>query len=148
MASYLVDSSVLLDVFSNDPTWLEWSLDRLDRAYAEGTVFLNPVIYSEVSIRFSRIEEFEAALREGGCVWSEIPREALFLREGLPGIQKSRRPKDESSPGFFHRRPCGGVGSGLIDPRSRKGTQALPEAAYGMPELTFARTSPSPSITA
>ncbi len=79
MASYLVDSSVLLDVFSNDPVWLEWSLDQLDKAYAEGTVFLDPVVYSEISIRFSRIEELEAALKEGGFVWSEIPREALFL---------------------------------------------------------------------
>jgi len=79
MASYLVDSSVLLDIFSNDPAWMEWSLDQLDKAYAEGTVFLNPVVYSEISIRFSRIEELEAALKEGGFVWSEIPREALFL---------------------------------------------------------------------
>lgn len=79
MASYLVDSSVLLDIFSNDPVWVEWSLDQLERAYAKGTVFLNPVVYSEVSIRFSRIEELEEALKECGLVWSEIPREALFL---------------------------------------------------------------------
>jgi len=79
MASYLVDSSVLLDIFSNDPAWVEWSLDSLERAYADGTVFLNPVVYSEVSIRFSRIEELESALNECGLVWSEIPREALFL---------------------------------------------------------------------
>jgi predicted nucleic acid-binding protein len=79
VASYLVDSSVLLDIFSNDPVWVEWSLDQLERAYAKGTVFLNPVVYSEVSIRFSRIEELEEALKECGLVWSEIPREALFL---------------------------------------------------------------------
>jgi predicted nucleic acid-binding protein len=79
MASYLVDSSVLLDIFSNDPAWVEWSLDSLETAYAEGTVFLNPIVYSEVSIRFSRIEELESALKECGLVWSEIPREALFL---------------------------------------------------------------------
>jgi len=30
-------------------------------------------------IRFSRIEELESALKECGLVWSEIPREALFL---------------------------------------------------------------------
>jgi predicted nucleic acid-binding protein len=79
VASYLVDSSVLLDIFSNDPAWVEWSLDQLERAYAKGTIFLNPVVYSEVSIRFSRIEELEEALKECGLVWSEIPREALFL---------------------------------------------------------------------
>jgi len=40
---------------------------------------LNPVVYSKGSIRFSRIEELEAVPKEGGFVWSEIPREALFL---------------------------------------------------------------------
>jgi predicted nucleic acid-binding protein len=79
MASYLVDSSVLLDIFTANPAWVEWSVDRLERAWAEGTVFLDPAVYSEISIRFSRIEELEAALDESGLVWSEIPRAALFL---------------------------------------------------------------------
>lgn len=79
MAEYLVDSSVLLDVFTNDVRWMQWSLDTLERAAADGTVFLDPIVYSEVSIRFSRIEELESALRGSGLAWSDMPREALFL---------------------------------------------------------------------
>jgi hypothetical protein len=60
---------------------MAWSIERLDRAYAEGTVLINPVVYSDVSIRFSHIEELDAALKESGLVWSEIPREPLFLAE-------------------------------------------------------------------
>jgi predicted nucleic acid-binding protein len=79
MAAYLADSSVLLDVFTADRAWAEWSVDRLERASADGAVFVDPVVYSEISIRFSRIEDLEATIRESGLVWSEIPREALFL---------------------------------------------------------------------
>lgn len=79
MPSSLVDSSVLLDIFTADPAWGEWSTDRVERAFRAGVVFISPVIYAEVSIRFSRIEDLEEAIRESGLTWSEVPREALFL---------------------------------------------------------------------
>ncbi|MGO9308770.1 MAG: type II toxin-antitoxin system VapC family toxin [Spirochaetia bacterium] len=79
MPAYLVDSSVLLDIFTADPAWGEWSTGRLEEACSRGTVFISPVIYSEISIRFSRIEDLEEAISESGLTWSEIPREALFL---------------------------------------------------------------------
>ena len=79
MASHLVDSSVLLDIFTADPVWAEWSVRELEKAWADGTVFVDPIGYSEISIRFSRIEDLEAAVAESGLVWSEVPREALFL---------------------------------------------------------------------
>jgi predicted nucleic acid-binding protein len=79
MPAYLVDSSVLLDIFTADPVWCEWSTGRLEKAFAQGTVFISPMIYSEISIRFSRIEELEEAINASGLTWSETPREALFL---------------------------------------------------------------------
>ncbi|HVP18944.1 MAG TPA: type II toxin-antitoxin system VapC family toxin [Spirochaetia bacterium] len=102
MASYLVDSSVLLDVFTKDPRWSEWSLDQLERAWAEGTVFINPAVYAEISIRFSRIEELEAALTESDLVWSEIPREALFLAgKAFLTYRKRGGQKTSPLPDFF-----------------------------------------------
>jgi predicted nucleic acid-binding protein len=79
MPAYLVDSSVLLDIFTADPAWGEWSTSRLEKACSQGTVFISPVIYAEISIRFSRIEDLEEAISESGLTWSEVPREALFL---------------------------------------------------------------------
>ena len=102
MAAYLVDSSVLLDVFSADPVWAEWSIGQLERAWAEGTDFINPVIYSEVSIRFSRIEDLEAALFESGLVWSEMPREALFLAgKAFLSYRKGGGSRTSPLPDFF-----------------------------------------------
>jgi predicted nucleic acid-binding protein len=102
MASYLVDSSVLLDILTKDPNWLDWSIEELDRAYADGPVFLNPIVYSEISIRFTRIEELEAALEDSGLVWSEVPREALFLAgKAFLAYRKAGGPRTSPLPDFF-----------------------------------------------
>jgi predicted nucleic acid-binding protein len=75
----LVDTNVLLDVFQNDPEWAAWSQEQLDAAGATDRLVINPVIYSELSIAFARIEELEAVLAEAALTVEAIPREALFL---------------------------------------------------------------------
>jgi predicted nucleic acid-binding protein len=79
VAAYLADSSVLLDVLTGDHTWAEWSVRRLEEALDDGTVFIDPIVYAEISVGFSRIEALETSIKESGLVWSELPREALFL---------------------------------------------------------------------
>ncbi len=102
MAAYLADSSVLLDVFTTDPTWAEWSVGQLERASADGTVFIDPVVYAEISIRFSHIEDLETAIRESGLLWSEIPREALFLAgKAYLSYRKAGGPRTAPLPDFF-----------------------------------------------
>jgi predicted nucleic acid-binding protein len=75
----LVDTNVLLDVVLDDPTWADWSQLQLEMASLRGTLVINPVIYTELSMAFARIEELEAVLAEGGFEVQELPREALFL---------------------------------------------------------------------
>lgn len=53
----LVDSNVLLDIITDDPTWARWSGDALTACRDEGTLVINPIIYAEVSVRFSQVEE-------------------------------------------------------------------------------------------
>jgi predicted nucleic acid-binding protein len=102
MASYLVDSSALLDIFTADPVWAEWSIRELEKASANGTVFIDPIVYSEISIRFSRIEDLEAAVKESGLVWSEVPREALFLAgKAFMSYRKAGGTRASPSPDFF-----------------------------------------------
>jgi len=75
----LVDTNVLLDVVQDDPTWAEWSQRQLDVASLGGLLYVNPVIYAELSMAFARIEELEAVVADGELELEEIPREALFL---------------------------------------------------------------------
>ncbi len=99
MKGMLVDSNVILDLFLDDPEWADWSESVLAKYSLHRTLYINAVIYSEVSIGFNKIEELESALQKGGFQMLEIPKEALFLagkvylryRKGK-GIKKSPLP--------------------------------------------------------
>ncbi|MEX2448396.1 MAG: type II toxin-antitoxin system VapC family toxin [Solirubrobacterales bacterium] len=73
-----VDSRVLLDVFTEDERWLEWSEAALAKALAEGPVVINAVVLAEVAPRFSRIEDLETVLPQQ-LIIEEMPRAAAFL---------------------------------------------------------------------
>jgi predicted nucleic acid-binding protein len=77
-AGTVVDSSVLLDVFTEDPTWLAWSEAQLIAAAQRGALVLNAVVIAEVAPRFSRIEALKAALPSAAVI-EEIPLAASFL---------------------------------------------------------------------
>jgi predicted nucleic acid-binding protein len=79
MDAVLVDSNVLLDVATNDPTWGHWSADALERTADAAILVINPLVYAEVSIGFDRIEDLEAALPIDLYRREELPYEAGFL---------------------------------------------------------------------
>lgn len=51
----IIDSNVVLDVLTEDEEWLAWSTDALGTAAESGPLFINPIIYGEVSVRFTTI---------------------------------------------------------------------------------------------
>jgi len=75
----LVDSSILLDVFTEDPSWLAWSAEALEDAADAGALAINPIIYAEVSARFESIEELDDALPASEFAREQLPYEAGFL---------------------------------------------------------------------
>jgi hypothetical protein len=75
----LVDANVLLDVMTEDAHWLAWSAQALERAADRHRLVINPVIYAEVSIRYSRIEDLDAALPKSMFDREAIPYDAAFL---------------------------------------------------------------------
>jgi predicted nucleic acid-binding protein len=77
-AGTVVDSSVLLDIFTEDARWLAWSQQQLTKAAQRGALILNAVILAEVAPRFSRIEAVRASL-PSSTVIEEIPLAAAFL---------------------------------------------------------------------
>ena len=79
MNGVLIDSCVLLDLFTDDPNWADWSENILDHYSQTNTMFINSIVYTEVSIGFNKIEELEKAIEQLRIKVLEIPREALFL---------------------------------------------------------------------
>ena len=98
----LVDTNVLLDVLENDANWAAWSQDQLDAAAATDALVINPIIYSELSMAFARIEELDTVLEEAALNIEIIPKEALFLAgKVFLTYRKSQGTKRNVLPDFF-----------------------------------------------
>jgi predicted nucleic acid-binding protein len=75
----LVDTNVLLDLVTDDPSWADWSIACLDAAALAGPVVINDVVYAELSVRFATIEDLDSVLDDAAIVVAPMPRAALFL---------------------------------------------------------------------
>lgn len=75
----LVDSNVLLDVLEDDQEWYGWFAEHLARCAENSVLAINPIIYSEVSIGFERVEDLEDALPTQAFERRPLPWEAAFL---------------------------------------------------------------------
>jgi predicted nucleic acid-binding protein len=102
MKGVLVDSNVVLDVFLNDPKWADWSESKLEKYSDHTSLYINSIIYSEISIGFTLIEDLESAITKAGFQLLEIPKEALFLA-GKAFLKYKRRKglKKTPLPDFF-----------------------------------------------
>jgi predicted nucleic acid-binding protein len=75
----LVDSNVLLDMFTEDDEWFDWSTAMLARAAERGHLVINPIIFAEVAPQFDSLEELDEALPTDYYRRATLPWEAGFL---------------------------------------------------------------------
>lgn len=102
MNGVLVDSCVFLDLFTNDPQWAEWSESILEQYSHTNTLYIDSMVYTEISMGFEKIEEVETALDVLGINVLEIPREALFLAGKIYlQYRKNKGTKTSPLPDFF-----------------------------------------------
>jgi hypothetical protein len=121
MSAVLVDSNILLDVFTEDAEWFEWSSTALERTADRSRLVINAVIYAEASIRFSRIEDFEDALPPSVADREAVPYEAAFLAgKAFAAYRKRGGTKSRSLPDFFIGAHAAVAGYKLLtrDPRT------------------------------
>jgi predicted nucleic acid-binding protein len=102
MTAVLVDSNVLLDIMTEDAHWLSWSAETLADVADRFRLVINPIVFAEVSIRYSRIEDLDAALPKILLDREPIPYEAAFLA-GKSFLAYRRRGgrRRSSLPDFF-----------------------------------------------
>jgi predicted nucleic acid-binding protein len=93
----LVDSNVILDLVTADPKWSQWSADALSRAADESALAINALIFAEVSVAFSSVEELEHLLPPEEFLRLELPYEAAFLA-GKAFLSYRRRGGRRSAP--------------------------------------------------
>ena len=102
MKGIIVDSNVILDVFLDDIKRADWSESKLEEYSDHTSLYINSIIYSEISIGFKLIEDLESAISKVGFQVLEIPKEALFFA-GKAYIKYKRRKgvKKTPLPDFF-----------------------------------------------
>lgn len=75
----LIDTHIWLDIVTEDPLSAHWSERQLEAVTFDGPLLIDPIVYAELSVRFDRMEAFEAVIRDGEFAMQDIPRSALFL---------------------------------------------------------------------
>jgi predicted nucleic acid-binding protein len=75
----LVDSSLILDLTTRDPTWGAWSRQTLTRLLNQTRLVINPIVYAEVSVDFAAIEALDEALPGDLFEREPLPYDAGFL---------------------------------------------------------------------
>jgi hypothetical protein len=75
----LIDTNVLLDIFTDNAEWGDWSVRAMETCAAGGPLYINGVIYAETSVRFLTPEAFERTLESADIAVMEIPRLAFFV---------------------------------------------------------------------
>jgi predicted nucleic acid-binding protein len=98
----LVDSNIVLDLFTDDPNWADWSESMLEEYSTVSTLYINSIVYSEISIGFNRIEDLESAIIGAGFQMLDFPKEALFLAgKAFLKYKKKRGARSSPLPDFF-----------------------------------------------
>ncbi len=79
MTDILVDSNVILDVITQDPTWFDWSASMLSEYADQGDLVINSIIYAEISTYFPQIEALDALITPERFRRDELPYPAGFF---------------------------------------------------------------------
>lgn len=93
----LVDANVLIDLFTDDPKWADWSREALLESAGRGQIGINPIIYAEISIAFTHPAKLDAALANLELIRCELPYAAGFCA-GKAFLEYRRRQGTKRSP--------------------------------------------------
>ena len=94
---FLVDTNVLLDIFTDDATWRSWSERTIRDALLAGTVGINPIVYAETSLAFADTDALDCHLEFLMLARLPLPYGAAF-RAGRAFLRYRRAGGTRSSP--------------------------------------------------
>lgn len=97
----LVDTNVLLDVFSDDPDWADWSSSALAAARDAGRLIINPIIYAELSVRFDTADALDRALGTLDVQRDDLPYAAAFAAAAFLEYRRRRGSRTYPLPDFY-----------------------------------------------
>lgn len=129
-----VDTNVILDVLTDDPTWGLWAAEALEAIGDEVPLIINQVVYAEAAPHFARIEDLDSAL-------------SVFTRENVPWaagflaakahVEYRRRggTRSRTLPDFFIGAHASLKGYALLTRDPKHYRQAFPQLVLISPEV-------------
>ena len=121
MSGVLVDANVLLDVLTKDPDWSDWASMALAEAANVSRLVINPIIYAEVSVHYSRIEALDEALPRSMLDREPVPYEAAFLAgKALVAYRRRGGARTSPLPDFFIGAHAAVAGHGILTRDARR----------------------------
>ncbi len=93
----LVDSDVIIDLADSHSKWSDWSFAAIKEMRNTTILAINPLIYAEVSVYCSTIDETEEVLPVKFFRRENLPYQAAFLA-GKCFLQYRRRGGSKTSP--------------------------------------------------
>ncbi|WP_158808995.1 type II toxin-antitoxin system VapC family toxin [Beijerinckia sp. L45] len=93
----LVDSNVIIDVLTKDPSWQAWSEAALSDAADNDDLAINPIIYAEIASGFATIGDLDRHLGADAFRRLGLPYEAGFVA-GRAFVEYRRRGGIRTSP--------------------------------------------------
>jgi predicted nucleic acid-binding protein len=135
----LVDTNVLLDVLEDDPAWADWSVRQLRAQAQVHELFINPVIYSELSLAFDSVKAMDDAVEDMGLTFQEFPRPALFLA-GRAFVEYRRKGGTKANvlADFFIGAHAAVLGCGILTRDGRRYRSYFPRVVLVVPDGTGA----------
>jgi predicted nucleic acid-binding protein len=122
-------------VLTEDARWFGWSSAALADAADNGPLWINPIVYAEVSVRFTRIEELEDALPATDFVRAQLPWEAAFLAGKAHARYRSHGgARTTTLPDFFIGAHAAVAGRALLTRDSRRYATYFPAIVLIAPE--------------
>ena len=110
----LVDTNVIIDVLTDDPSWAEWSIAQLEN-YSDSGLIINSVVYAELCFSSPSTEFVDDVVRKFGLIYQEIPRQGLFRAAKAFSRYRDRRgTKVSPLPDFFIGGHAEAVGMPLL----------------------------------
>jgi predicted nucleic acid-binding protein len=98
----LVDTNILLDVLSNDPVWLNWSVEQLLRSQRRGAVVITDVTYAELAVRIEDEADLQRRLDTLNVRLERMPKAALFVAgRAFARYRAAGGPRTHLLPDFF-----------------------------------------------
>ena len=131
----LVDTNVVIDVLSKNPTWLSWAVEQLERARASGQLWINEVVYAELAVHTETEADLNFVLSQLNVRLERTPVQALFnAGRAFRRYRRAGGPRTSVLPDFFIGAHAQVSGLQLLTRDPRRYRTYFPEVELITPE--------------